>query len=227
MSATDIKRKTRAEDLRRQLADDIIMGRLTPGTRLDEIGIAKRFGVSRTPVREALGQLAVMGLAVARPHRGVTVASISPEKMGQLFELMAEFEGACARLAAHRMTPAERRKLEAIHEDSRVLMQRGDAAGYGQANDAFHEALYAGSHNDYLIEATLNTKQRLSPFRTAQFRQVGRLHRSFEEHGRVVEAVLRGDQAAAEATIRDHVLYVNEAFITFVASVDPARHGRD
>ncbi len=125
------------------------------------------------------------------------------------------------------MTPAERRQLETIHEDSRALMRAGDAAGYGQANDAFHEALYAGSHNDYLIEATLNTKQRLSPFRTAQFRQVGRLHRSFEEHGRVVEAVLRGDQAAAEATIRDHVLYVNEAFITFVASVDPAGHGRE
>lgn len=199
------------------------MGRLPPGARLDEAGIAKRFGVSRTPVREALGQLAVMGLVVSRPHRGVTVASISSEKMGQLFELMAELEGACARLAATRMTPAERRRLQEIHEDSRALMRSGDANAYGLANDAFHEALYSGSHNDYLIEATLATKQRLSPFRSAQFRQTGRLHRSFEEHERVVEAVLRGDQTAAETTIRDHVLYVNEAFISFVASVDPAR----
>ncbi len=223
----EAKPATRAEELRHRLADDIIMGRLAPGVRLDEASLAKRFGVSRTPVREALGQLAVMGLVEGRPHRGVHVTSISSARMGQLFELMAEYEGACARMSAKRMSPSERRHLETIHEDSREAMRTGDEASYGRANDAFHEALYAGSHNDFLSDAARTTKQRLSPFRTAQFRQVGRLHRSFEEHGRVVEAILRGDQNDAEATIRDHVLYVNEAFITFIAGVERPDNGAD
>lgn len=222
MTTLEPKTKTRAEELRQTLADDIIMGRIPPGERLDEASLARRFGVSRTPVREALGQLVVMGLVDSQPHRGGHAASISPAKLGQLFELMAEYEGACARLSAKRMTPAERRALEKIHEGSRDHMQRGDEAGYSELNDAFHEALYAGSHNDFLIEATQMTKQRLSPFRIAQFRQPGRLHRSFEEHSRVVEAVLRADQQAAEATIRDHVLYVNEAFVTFISTVERA-----
>lgn len=218
MSVPVKRQATRAEELRQRLADDIVMGRLAPGERLDEAGIAARFGLSRTPVREAFGMLAMMGLVENRPHRGVIVSSISNDQLSQLFELMAEYEAACARLAAIRMTPAERRHLEQIHDASRAPMQAGDETAYSTANDAFHEALYAGSHNEFLIEATRHTKLRLSPYRAAQFRRSGRLHRSFTEHQRVVDAVLRGDPTGAEATMRDHVLYVNEAFVAFSAS---------
>ena len=97
--------KTLAEELRWQLADEIVRGTLEPGTALDETELARRFRVSRTPVREALRQLAASGLIDARAHRGAVVARPSLERLTGMFEAMAELEALCAGLAAERMTP--------------------------------------------------------------------------------------------------------------------------
>ncbi len=96
---------TRAEELRLQLADEIVRGVLPPGAALDETDIARRFNVSRTPVREALRQLVASGLVEARAHRGAVVAQPSIERLTGMFEAMAELEALCAGLAAERMTP--------------------------------------------------------------------------------------------------------------------------
>lgn len=109
-----------------------MLGQIAPGERLDEAGLAARFGVSRTPIREALRQLTVMGLVDSRPHRGVVVTEITAEKLAELFELMTELEASCARLAAQRMTPGERRELSRIHDASRIAMQTGDGDTYRQ-----------------------------------------------------------------------------------------------
>src|SRR3979409_138523 len=98
----------RAGELRLQLADEIVRGVLAPGSALDETDIARRFGVSRTPVREALRQLVASGLVEARAHRGAVVAQPSLERLTGMFEAMAELEALCAGLAAERMTAAER-----------------------------------------------------------------------------------------------------------------------
>ena len=111
---------TRAEELRLQLADEIVRGVLPPGSALDETDIARRFYVSRTPVREALRQLVASGLVEARAHRGAVVAQPSPDRLTEMFEAMAELEALCAGLASERMSPADRQKLEAIHEELRV-----------------------------------------------------------------------------------------------------------
>jgi DNA-binding GntR family transcriptional regulator len=95
-----IAKITRAEELRLQLADEIVRGALAPGAPLDETEIAKRFNVSRTPVREALRQLATSGLVEARAHRGAVVARPSLERLSGMFEAMAELEALCAGLAA-------------------------------------------------------------------------------------------------------------------------------
>jgi DNA-binding GntR family transcriptional regulator len=113
-----IAKITRAEELRLQLADEIVRGALAPGAALDETEIARRFSVSRTPVREALRQLVASGLVEARAHRGAVVARPSLERLGGMFEAMAELEALCAGLAAQRMTPVERQRLEAIHESA-------------------------------------------------------------------------------------------------------------
>jgi DNA-binding GntR family transcriptional regulator len=91
---------TRAEELRLQLADEIVRGTLAPGSALDETDIARRFSVSRTPVREALRQLAASGLVEARAHRGAVVAQPSIERLSGMFEAMAELEALCAGLSA-------------------------------------------------------------------------------------------------------------------------------
>ncbi|WGD31427.1 GntR family transcriptional regulator [Ancylobacter sp. WKF20] len=213
------KRVTRAEELRLQLADEITRGRLPPGTALDETVLAARFGVSRTPVREALRELAASGLVDARPHRGAVVARPSLERLQDMFDVMAELEALCAGLAALAMTPAERRQLDQLHQSMGDMMRAGDFPAYREANEQFHAALYAGSHNDYLVEITVGTRRRLSPFRRAQFHALGRLALSHREHDRVVTAVLRGEREAAAAAMRSHITIVHDAYEQYAQTV--------
>ena len=93
-----------------------------------------------------------------------------------------------------------------------AIVRDGDAARYAEANDAFHAAIYEGSHNAYLVEITGATRQRLQPFRRAQFGTLGRLTKSHDEHGAVVEAILRGERAEAEAAMRKHIAIVETAY---------------
>jgi DNA-binding GntR family transcriptional regulator len=206
------KSATRTEELRLTLADEIVQGRLRPGTPLEEVEIARRFGVSRTPVREALRELAASGLVEARPHRSALVALPSLERLRGMFDVMAELEAICAGLAAVHMNSAERQGLQGLHESLADLVRRGDPQRYHEVNERFHGAIYAGSHNEYLAEITFATRARLSPFRRAQFRTLGRLALSHAEHERVVTAILRGDKAAAEAAMRGHITLVEDAY---------------
>ena len=210
-------RQTLADQLRLKLADDIVSGRLAPGVRLDEAALAARFQVSRTPVREALRLLAASGLAESRPHRGVIVTQITPEHLQEMFEVMAELEAVCARLAAKTMTMEERRQLETVHRDCLAVVRTGDPQAYHEANQRFHNAIYEGTHNGFLAETTLSVRARVTPFRRAQFRSLGRLARSFEEHDAVVQAILRGDEEGAALAMRDHIGIVNVAFESYLA----------
>ncbi len=204
--------KTRTDDLRLQLADEIVRGTLAPGTTLDEVRIAARFGVSRTPVREALRQLAASGLVDIRPHRSALVAKPSQERLHEMFVAMAELEAVCAGLAAGCMTLVERRTLEGIHSLLRELVRSGDPQRYHEINESFHTAIYFGAHNGYLADIAIATRGRLQPFRRAQFRTLGRLAKSYMEHDRIVEAILRGDREGAALAMRAHIGTVEQAF---------------
>ena len=205
-------RRTRAEELRLLLADEIVRGALTPGSALDEMELARRFSVSRTPVREAIRQLAASGLIEARAHRGAVVARPSEARLIGMFEAMAELESLCAGLAAERMSGAERRKLEIAHEEMRALIQVGDPQRFHEVNEAFHGAIYSGAHNEYLAELTLATRARVQPFRRAQFRNLGRLAKSHAEHEQVVIAILRGDRERAASAMYVHIQTVREEY---------------
>jgi DNA-binding GntR family transcriptional regulator len=210
--AIESNRRTLAEELRLQLADEIIGGVLEPGAALDETILARRFRVSRTPVREAIRQLAASGLVEARAHRGALVARPSAERLLGMFEAMAELEALCASLSAERMTGAERQALESTHEEMRALIQVGDPQHFHEVNEAFHNAIYAGAHNGYLAEMTLATRARVQPFRRAQFRNLGRLAKSHVEHDCVVVAIMRGDRNGAASAMRAHIITVREEY---------------
>jgi len=205
-------RRTRAEELRSQLADDIVRGQLAPGAALDEIGLARRFSVSRTPVREAIRMLAASGLVEVRAHRAAVVARPTHRDLIGMFEVMAELESLCAGYAAERMSGGERRLLEDVHEKLRVLIQSGDPQRYHEANEGFHGTIYAGAHNGYLADLTLSTRGRVQPFRRAQFRNLGRLAKSHLEHDRVVQAILRGDRVLAAQTMYAHIIKVRAEY---------------
>jgi len=210
---------TRAEELRLQLADEIVRGALPPGGALDETEIAQRFNVSRTPVREALRQLAASGLVEARAHRGAVVARPSPDRLTGMFEAMAELEALCAGLAAERMPAAARQGLEAVHEELRLLSYAGNPERFHEVNERFHNAIYAGSQNGYIAEMALATRVRVRPFRRAQFRNLGRLAKSQLEHDRVVVAIMRGDRVGAAAAMRAHIELVRGEYELYAVSV--------
>jgi DNA-binding GntR family transcriptional regulator len=203
--------KGHVDRLVQQVADEIVDGRLLPGVRLDEVGLAERFGVSRTPVREALRQLEATGLLQRRPSRGVVVATVTPERLADMFEAMAEMEALCARLAAQRMTARERQSLGRLHERSGRHVERADEARYEEVNRRFHEAFYDGAHNAEIAGMALAMRARLAPFRRAQFRVAGRLEQSHAEHALIVAAVLKRDPSAADAAMREHIRTVSDA----------------
>jgi DNA-binding GntR family transcriptional regulator len=212
------RKPTQAERIRASLADAIVRGELGPGVALDETTIAERFQVSRTPVREALRQLEAIGFAEARPHRGAVVPHFTPEKLNDMFTVMAEMEALCARYAADHIGAAERAEVLRRHEACAAAARDGDVDEYYARNIAFHDAIYRASHNAYLVEVTLSVRNRLAPFRKLQFEGLGRLAHSLAEHDAIVQAIFRGDGEGAAALMRTHMRLVRDS----VGEVSPA-----
>jgi DNA-binding GntR family transcriptional regulator len=204
--------RTSAEDIRQQLAARIICGDLAPGTPLDETSLASEFSVSRTPIREALRLLAASGLIHQRPHAQALVAKPDEATLAGMFEVMAYLEALSAGLCAVMMTAEERHSLAALHDGMAAIVRDGDRQSYVEANETFHSLIYLGAHNAYLDEVTRSTRQRLQPFRRAQFQTLGRLGRSHEEHSLVVAAILRGDRSGAESAMGQHITTVENAY---------------
>ena len=204
--------KTHAESLSDAIANAILSGEFALGTHLDEHLLAKRFGVSRTPVRDALRLLNGTGLIDLRPRYGATVRTLTPDDLDMMFIAMGEIEATCARLSTLSMSSAERARLRDLHERMGAMAQADDREGYVVANQDFHGLLYEGAHNSVVEEMAHNLRRRLTPYRKAQFNAPGRLARSHEEHGRVVRAVLARDAAGANAAMLVHMSIVEDAF---------------
>lgn len=203
--------------VRESLENAIACGELAPGTRLDETSLASRFGVSRTPVREALQQLATAGLIEMRPRRGAVVATASPERLYEMFEVMAELEAICARLAARRITPEGLARLHAAQAD--CAENRANPDAYYDANEYFHQAIYALSGNSFLAEEAAALQKRLRPYRRLQLRVRNRVSTSYAEHESIVAALAAGDGERAAAEMRDHVRVQGERFSDLIASL--------
>lgn len=216
---------TAADMLAQGIADAIFSGEFAPGTRLDEQQLAQRFSVSRTPVREALRQLANTGLIDVRPRRGAVVTRISPEQLEEMFVAMGELEATCARLASLSMSPTERRRLQAFHEKMGEIARGGDALAFAEANHAFHTMIYGGAHNVVLAEMTAAMRRRLMPYRRAQFLLEGRPLRSHAEHGAVVAAIVQGNAREAHDAMLHHVTLVEASFEELCAERDIAPVG--
>jgi DNA-binding GntR family transcriptional regulator len=197
----------------------IAVGKFAPGQHLDETELAASFGVSRTPIRETLIQLASMGLVVIRPRRGAVVAELGPQQLVERFEVMSELEAICARLAARRMTPAEQETLLAAHAACKEAMVSQDPDDYYVKNEAFHEAIYAGSHNQFLIEQARSLYRRLRPYRRLQLRVRDRVSNSYAEHDQMVRAIVAGDGELAARLTREHVMIQGQRFADLMASL--------
>jgi len=209
----------RSEQLGDEIEERIATGQYRPGMRLDEQEIAHGFGVSRTPVREALIQLAAAGLIEIRPRRGAIVAEISADRLCEMFEVMAELESMCGRLAARRVTQEEQKLLMEAHRACEVARDAQDPDAYYKLNEVFHRRIYASSHNTFLAEQATVLHRRLRPYRRLQLRVRNRMQASYSEHQGVVDAILAGDSDLAAERLRGHVSVQGERFGDLIASL--------
>ncbi len=197
---------TIADTIAQQLADQILTGELTPGERIEEKRVTEQFGVSRTPVRDALRQLAATGLVAIKPHRGVTVVDLEIEQLSDMFEAQAELEALCARLCARRMSNIERKKLQMVAARSEPALAKTDHELYSSTNEEFHHMIYAGAHNKTLEQLAINLWNRVAPFRRSIFfKQANRMERSFEEHDAIIAAIIAGDEDTAQQAMHAHI----------------------
>lgn len=208
-----------SERLGEVIEERIVTGIYPPGTRLDEQELANAFGVSRTPVREALIQLSSVGLIEIRPRRGATVPEVGADRVCEMFEVMAELESMCGRLAARRITPAELAALNQAHLACRSARDNNTPDIYYQLNEVFHQRIYDGSHNSFLQEQTAALHRRLRPYRRLQLRVRNRMTNSFDEHQAIVDAISKGDSDLAGALLRTHVMVQGERFTDLVATM--------
>lgn len=208
-----------AAEVRLILEDEIASGLLTPGTRLEELILSERFGLSRTPIREALRLLSASGLVELRPHRGAVVSSPDLNQLLEMFEAMAEMEAMCARLAARRMTREEQEALIRQHKKCGKAAKEGNSDSYYEENARFHEVIYKGTHNRFLSEQVSLLRRRLQVYRRLQLRLPGRINDSFKEHSRVVDAIVSGDPQASADALHSHVTVQGDRFSDWIATL--------
>ena len=212
-------KRSNVQQLKESLEDDILNGRLPPGARLDPEELGRAFRVSRTPVREAIQQLVASGLVTVSPKKGTFVAQVGIEQLIEMFEVMAELEGMCGRLAARRITGQELMALREALARCETAAEQGDPDEYYHENETFHQCIYTASHNGFLATEARQLKQRLTPYRRLQLQVRHRIGSSLEEHRLIVEAIEAGDAERAERCLREHVVIQGERFSDFVSSV--------
>lgn len=209
-----------AQKIRLSLENAIVDGRFAPGDRIDPDRIAAEYGCSRTPVREALQALEASGLLRVQPKRGTFVTQLGVTELMQRFEVMAELEAFCARLASRRALPEDLARIERSLLACTEAARAGDSDRYYAENTEFHQAIYHAAHNDFLESEALRLQAMLQPYRRRQLQTKGRVQSSLAEHDQIFAAIRDGDPQRAGAAMQDHVLVQGERFQDLVAMLE-------
>ncbi len=217
-AADDLRpRGGRANEIRAALQEEIESGRLPPGAPLDERALAARFQVSRTPVREALQQLAARDLVRIAPRQGVSVSRLSINQVRAIMESVGELEALCAKLAARRVDDTLRQQLDDAVQRCQDAAVQGGAAEYSIANSFFHETIYAGSRNPYLAELIRNARRQIQRYRIRDFHTKAQMSKSLQEHLKIARAIQEGDEPLAAQYMLLHVPSGSSGFSEFLA----------
>jgi DNA-binding GntR family transcriptional regulator len=209
---------TLAESLRQKLEEAIAAGRLEPGSRLDEQEIAQRFGVSRTPVREAFRLMAANHLVELRGRQGAIVRAIKAEALIEMFQVMAELEGLCARLAARRVPQTWGDEISKIHQRLIAAGETGNIDLFYDVNQEFHEAIYDASRNAYVADQTRKLRNQVAAYRRRVTRMPNRIADTVREHEAIMQAILAHDPERAHSAMRDHVNLLGDNLLDFLAA---------
>ena len=213
-----------ADKLISDIRKEVSSGILKPGDQLEVTALAERFGVSRTPIREAIRTLVESGVLETRPRKGSFVRVLSAKQLLDLFQVAAELEGMACRLAALSLT---KENVEAIESGLAKCTQAAEFQNnveYAMANLDFHTAIHNASGNDWLIEQLRQLQINLNSYRTMPYEIRGRLNKSTDEHKIICDAILSGDGEHACNLMRDHMMLQGKRLPSIIASLEQQKN---
>jgi DNA-binding GntR family transcriptional regulator len=196
------RHQTLREKILETIRDAILKGSLKPGERVSEPELAERFGISRTPIREAFRQLESEGYLEVVPRKGAVVASLSERDVVEFYAIKSILEGHAARIAAERMSDRDVERLEAINAKLQQIATAGDIKSFFRVHDEFHELFIKVSGNDKLVELINQLVLKFNRLRLASLSQPGRMEISVQEHRKIIEAFRNHDGERAENLVR-------------------------
>ena len=217
-SSQQTSRPLSAEILR-ILSQEMASGKLVPGTQLKEELLCERFHASRTPVRDALKQLAAQGLVELRPRQGAFVVQLTIDRLAAMFETMGYLEAACAALAARRHTTEDLQDLSKAHDVCIQAAAAQDAESFYTANARFHECIYKTSHNPHLENQTLELRNRVEAYRREVTFHPGLMSLSTREHEAVLTAIRSMDEETAASRMRQHLDTLRNDAVSMAAAL--------
>lgn len=205
------------QEVAERLRERIYSGELAPGQWVDEQALAERYGISRTPLREALKVLSAEGLVALKPRYGCYVTELSQQDLDEIFPVMALLEGRCAYEAVRKAKSSDVKRLDQIHARLEKYAAAGDIERYYEHNYQFHEAVQALAGNPWLTRVTNEMRRFLKLMRGRQLRVPGRLQQSLEEHRMIMAAFHNHNPGAAEKVMQDHLLRQRAALAAYDA----------
>ncbi|HRF72603.1 MAG TPA: GntR family transcriptional regulator [Accumulibacter sp.] len=211
MDPSQIAQTALYQEVAERLRQRIFSHELPPGTRIDEQALTVDYGISRTPLREALKVLAAEGLVTLRPRRGCFVTEVSEQDLDDIFPLMAMLEARCALEATNRAQPADLARLEAIHAQLEHFAGSNEIKRFFEANQEFHYQIQELSGNRRLRQVIQDLRKVLKLTRLFSLSIDGRLQQSLAEHAAILAAIKAGDALGAQTAMHDHILSGRDA----------------
>ena len=187
------------------LREEILSSRLPPGTELQEVGLSQELGVSRGPIREALGRLAAEGLVTVRPRRGAVVRALSANEFLEAYQVREALEVMAVRLAVPRLTDDDFADLEVLIDTMTACAERDDVQGAFAANAAFHERFFERASNRMLSDMYRQLRGHIDRHRLRSLELRGNLQRSVTEHRAILRAARAGDVERAAHLVSEHI----------------------
>lgn len=204
---TAIVRKSLTDELVARVRDMIIAGELEPGSKVPEAELCARFGVSRTPMREALKVLAAEGLVVLALNRGASVAKITQQEIDELFPIIGALEALAGEAACARISDQDLARLERLHADMLTRFHDGDWIGYSKLNRRIHETIFEASGNAALAALYQQLLVRIHAVRFVAKKTPARWQQAIDDHEQIMIALRMRDGTAIARILRQHLVH--------------------
>jgi DNA-binding GntR family transcriptional regulator len=204
-AAAGLDHRTLWQRVHDHLREEILSDRLPPGTELQEVALSQELGVSRGPIREALGRLAAEGLVTVRPRRGAVVRELSAKEFIEAYQVREALEVMAVRLAVPKLSAEGTAEMQRLIDEMTTLAEAGDVQGFFEANTAFHQAFFDAAGNRMLADMHRRLRGQIDRHRLRSLKLRGNLQRSITEHKAILRAARTGDAERAAHLVSEHI----------------------